>query len=75
MAAAQKDNVSTADYALAKQWLASKGIDPMEMERNMQGLRDCVKLLREDKQALVPPGAKFGRLCGNRALNNKNFVQ
>lgn len=55
--------------------MVNKGLPVSEFERDMKQLRACQKLISDDRQAQLAPGAKFGRLGGNRALNNANFLE
>jgi len=66
-------DLSATQYANAKQWFASKGFSDQDWD--MTGLKACQKLISEERQAEVAPGVKFGRLGGNRALNNRTFVE
>ena len=51
-----------------------KGLPVADYERDIKSLRACAKLISSDRQAQMAPGAKFGRLGGNRALNNQNYI-
>ena len=55
--------------------MRQKGFNPVEFERGVNSLRDCQKLVMQERQAQLAPGTKFGRLGGNRALNNDDFVE
>ena len=65
---------TSQENAQAKQWMMDKGFSIPDYERDMKNLRACQKLISDDRQAQMAPGAKFGRLGGNRALNNQNFI-
>ena len=56
-----------------RQWMQDKGFSTTEFEHEMRDLRACKKLIQDDRQAMLAPGVKFGRLSGNRVLNSQNF--
>ena len=74
IAANQREQLSATQSATSRQWMVNNGFSVVDWERDMNSLRACQKLISDERQAQLAPGAKFGRLGGNRALNNQNFI-